>query len=159
LKACWLQDPPLEIIKLLVENGAYVNAQDNQGRTALLGACAGEGTLGEKGHGKSDAIKFLLEQGADVNIADKDGTTPLLMACTRSNARRGNNFTECLAGFFEHDEAISTEIVELLLEKGANVNAVNRDGAAPLSLARKKGDLAVVELLMEKGADCRVSYQ
>jgi ankyrin len=44
------------------------------------------------------------------------------------------------------------ETVELLIEKGASVNALTTDNATPLHLASKFGDLETVALLIEKGA-------
>ncbi|PVH69559.1 hypothetical protein DL98DRAFT_379282, partial [Cadophora sp. DSE1049] len=41
----------------------------------------------------------------------------------------------------------------LLLEKGANVNAADNDGAAPLLWASRKGHVEVIKLLLDKGAD------
>jgi hypothetical protein len=45
------------------------------------------------------------------------------------------------------------EIVELLLEKGAAINAQNRFGATPLMAAAANERKEVVKLLMERGAD------
>jgi hypothetical protein len=44
------------------------------------------------------------------------------------------------------------EAIELLIERGANVNAVNRDGATPLLVAAFLGQKKAVETLVEKGA-------
>jgi len=45
------------------------------------------------------------------------------------------------------------EIVKLLLQKKANVNAKSLDGRIPLFYAVANGHLEVVKLLLEKGAD------
>jgi ankyrin repeat protein len=44
-------------------------------------------------------------------------------------------------------------VVELLLEKGADVESKDSDGLTPLSWAARGGHEAVVKLLLEKGAD------
>jgi ankyrin repeat protein len=44
------------------------------------------------------------------------------------------------------------ETVELLIEKGASVNAVTTDNQTPLQLAYQRGYLETVALLIEKGA-------
>ena len=49
-----------------------------------------------------------------------------------------------------HDDA---EIAELLLRAGANVQAANRYGVTPLSLACTNGNGALVERLLKAGAD------
>jgi len=46
-----------------------------------------------------------------------------------------------------------TEIVQLLLEKGADVNAETNDGKTALMYAAAKGRTEIVQLLLEKGAD------
>jgi Ankyrin repeats (3 copies)/Ankyrin repeat len=45
------------------------------------------------------------------------------------------------------------EVVNLLLEKGAEVNARAKDGATPLHLAVKRGHVSVAKLLFTKGAN------
>jgi uncharacterized protein len=43
--------------------------------------------------------------------------------------------------------------IKPLLEKGADVNAVNRYKSTPLHLALGNGHVEVIDLLLEKGAD------
>ena len=45
------------------------------------------------------------------------------------------------------------EIVELLLKKGANVNAVDQNGCTPLHCAAHNGHKEIVELLLDTGAN------
>ena len=45
------------------------------------------------------------------------------------------------------------EAVQLLLEKGADINKVDNDGATPLISAAMSGHKDVVELLLAAGAD------
>lgn len=73
--------------------------------------------------------RVLLEAGADVEAPYREGNTALM---------------EALWGE-KH------QLVALLLEKGAKVNARNAFGATPLMLAT--GDLALVRLLLRHGAD------
>ena len=46
-----------------------------------------------------------------------------------------------------------TETVEMLMEKGADVNARNNDGWTALMMASNDGQTETVALLVEKGAD------
>ncbi|XP_012722102.2 ankyrin repeat domain-containing protein 17 [Fundulus heteroclitus] len=60
-----------KFIELLLQRGASVNCQDEDGRTALSYAC-------EKGY--LDAVKILVQNGADPEILDSWGNTPLMYA-------------------------------------------------------------------------------
>ncbi len=60
-----------EMVELLLENGANVNAQDAAGNTALMGVCF-------KGH--LDIAKILIDKGADVNISNHNQATALSFA-------------------------------------------------------------------------------
>ena len=55
----------------LLANGASIEAQDDQGRTALILACQ-EGAL--------DVARLLMASAADVNAATPDGSTSLMPA-------------------------------------------------------------------------------
>ena len=57
----------LETVKLLIENGADINAKDEDGYTVLMHASF---------NGYLEIVKYLIEKGANVN-EDKDGVTAL----------------------------------------------------------------------------------
>lgn len=57
----------LELVKLLIEAGADVNARTNEGDVPLLVAISN--------HSKRIS-KFLIEAGADVNIKNRCGNSP-----------------------------------------------------------------------------------
>lgn len=62
----------VESARMLIESGLDVNAQDNDGNTALSNAI-------RRGH--VQLAKLLLERGANIHLARKDGITPVLEAC------------------------------------------------------------------------------
>lgn len=53
-----------EIIKLLLDSGAHVNAEDSEGWTALHHASY---------HGHRGCVELLLDRGADINCRTKQG--------------------------------------------------------------------------------------
>ena len=78
------------------------------------------------------AVKRALTDGADPNAQDpQSGSTTLSIAALMGH----------------------TEVVALLLEHGAEVNAKSRDGGTPLHAAAFLGRVKTVKLLLEKGAD------
>ena len=66
----------VEILELLVTNGADINKQDDRGYSALH-ICAWENY--------ADCIPFLLSHGANVNAVTKSGQTPLALAEANEN--------------------------------------------------------------------------
>lgn len=114
----------IKVIELLLAGKADVNATDNQGYTPLHGAAS---------YGKSDTrkavVEVLLKSGANVNAkASRDGETPIHKAIARRDI----------------------EVVKLLVEYGADVNAISKSGVTSLYFAR--GSSAISELLKEHGA-------
>lgn len=143
----------LEIVELLITNGADVNIQNYRGDTALHLALSHENIIKKKiiYDNQFNTLKLLIDKSANVNIQNKDGNTPLHLAL--------NEFDENL------------EIIKLLIEKGADVNKKNIN-KSPLHLALTrisymgsdgKQDIynrfEIINLLIEKGADVRESIE
>lgn len=90
-------------------------------------------TLGAMAHeGFTDAARTFLNAGARVNEQGNTGLTPLMMAVT-SHAPRA-------------------EMMQLLIESGADVNIRDRQGRTALDWARMQGENNVAKLLREAGA-------
>ena len=82
--------------------------------------------------GNIEAVKQHLSAGADVNVKGDGGRTPLHEAA-----------------FNRHKE-----VVELLIDKDADVNAMDElEGLTPLHFAAVFGQKEIAELLIAKGAD------
>lgn len=82
--------------------------------------------------GNVDRVKILLEFNPDaVNFKDSEEKTPLHWA-VYNNQR---------------------DIINVLLEAGANVNVTEVIGITPLHYAAERGYVEVVELLLDAGAD------
>ena len=77
-------------------------------------------------------IRYLIENGADIHAATEDGVTPLHEAVCRLR---------------------SEALIELLLEKGAQVNTCSKSsGITPLMEAARQGNLFIADLLLKAGA-------
>lgn len=95
--------------------------------------------------GDLQLLQLLLEHGADPSIPTRDNVTPLMVAS-------GIGWVEGVT--YEWSREQTLEVVELLIELGADVNAQDTlDGRTALMGAAHKGHDEVVQLLVEHGAD------
>lgn len=69
----------VDMIKLLLDHGADINAQNADGSTALHLACISN----------SDVATYLVQRGADCEIEDANGMKPYYMGCYSCFAERG----------------------------------------------------------------------
>ena len=117
--------------------------------------------------GRDQYVDELIDVGADVDSLDDIRFTPLFEAARHghiSTARRllkaGANVNHrasehALSLTPLHLAAIggSTEAVSLLLEHGAQIDALGRTGATPAFWAMQEGNFDVVVQLLENGSD------
>lgn len=170
----------LEMSELLLNEGADVDAQTTDGRTALHCALKGD---------HDNVAQLLLSFGSDVEHQDKLKNRPLHVAATYNShrsvglllktsidrqatngygwepgtvaAREGS--TDVLRLLLqEHDNLMNSrflnavrhghvQIAELLLDRGAQVNGVA--GFHPLSEATDRDDENMAKMLLRRGAD------
>lgn len=138
----------IEIMKLLLQVGAKVDAADHNGMTYLVGygffdpnvagvlldaganvnAIDGKGEtalMKASGYGFKQAVKVLIEHHADVNLKDSKGRTALMHAA---------------AGRF-------SDAIPLLLESGADPTVRNNEGKTALDLADASNNLGAIAML------------
>ena len=155
----------LDIATFLLAKGADVNARTEDG-TALMKAVR---------RGNPEMVKLLLDAGADVNAKHRSGNTPIVMSADRSfpemNAKPSDPppvaSSEVMSlllakgadpnsigqyGRTALMEASSVTKVKLLLARGAQVNAKDETGATALTRAVERADVAIVEALLKAGA-------
>ena len=135
-----------DLVMVLLKHGAEPNValrapllmrQHNSGDAAL-----GNGATPLMRAAKAldlDVMKALLDHGADPSRAMPNGTTTLMVALTGRGARALTPDTPMF------------QAIRLLLDRGANVNAVGTNGATLLHQTLDRGP-AFVRMLVEKGA-------
>jgi ankyrin repeat protein len=143
----------LDVITLLVAKGADVNARYTKripprqaqgeinvppGATALYRAVRAIDFA---------SVKLLVDAGASPSLALNDGSTPL-MAAAGLGAPRGGDEEVTEAG----DRNDPVDVIKMLVDKGANVNAVNDLGMTPMHYAVQRGADRIVEYLASTGA-------
>lgn len=138
----------VEFIRELVRRGADVNARLERGRGGLGKYHTQGATAFLMASATADVpyMKLLIELGADPTIPNKDGCTPLIAAC---GIHVGSDQATEVAG--EEPEVL--EAVALLLQLGADVNAVDDNGETAMHGAALKNLPKVVQYLADHGAE------
>jgi ankyrin repeat protein len=132
------------IIMLLLRDGRVdINALDSDRWSALSYA------VRRRNHA---AVRRLLESGADAGIQHVDGVTPLNMAVAQGDEVIVRMFLKVTPRHRELCLAASTgraNIVQLLLDHGADINEEDYYGQTPLDRARKRGHVDIEEILLK----------
>jgi ankyrin repeat protein len=95
----------VDILELLIDNGANIHLVDGENRSLLHIACD---------NGDLALVKYLIDKGVSLKIQDKNGWTPLHIAC---------------------GPADDYELVHYLIQNGANPWACDVNQHTPLDLA------------------------
>ena len=118
---------------LLYDLGMDLQAKYFEKDDALLKLTAVESSSGSRSKSNiAFTVRYLLDQGANANARDSEEEGTALMKASSKGHR---------------------DIVQLLCERGADVNAKDKDGYTALHLAVEFGHIAVVELLLKQGAN------
>ena len=108
----------IEVMRLLLENGANPNIATVEGTTALMAASGMNWVTNQTyNHGEAaylEAIKLCLQKGADINAANSFGFTALHAAASRG----------------------WESVIQLLVDNGARMDAKDIAGRTPLVFAQ-----------------------
>lgn len=152
------QKGELATVQTLLSLGAQIEAVDNDKRTPLHAATM---------VGHSVVVSFLINQGANCQAQSSDGSSLLHHAASYGHTDLMQKLLEALPlellerGDSDGKTALhcamwqdpKPEIVRLLIDNGADVNAKNLFGFTPLHLAAQHGHLDSARLILAKGAD------
>ncbi len=130
----------LEALKKIVADGVSVDVVDSNGRTSLMHAAI---------DGKETVAKYLIDQGSKLNASDGNGYTALHFAAQDYRVAIATMLLDAGAGIDPQDSYGNTplwratfnsqgrgEMIKLLLARGAEKNLKNKNGKAPVDLAR-----------------------
>ena len=143
------------VVRAMLSRGAHLEAELDEGETALLVAAY---------HACPAITKLLLQQRAEVNTRRQDGATPLIMAANRGNAETalvllgakadvGATMNDGVSPLQRAADKGHAAVVTLLLRAGARVDHRTSNGISALWMAAKAGRAEVVSLLLEAKAE------
>ena len=142
----------IDTAKILIENGANINAVDIEGWSALSYAVnngdieiaklllenkakiKGELLLAIKSpivESRINIMKLLIDNKANINYTDENGFNPLNIAI----------------------ESGDMELTKFLITNGANVNSLMQDGVSLIGYAIAQNNMDLLQILIENGAN------
>ena len=133
-----------------METDVDINARNNWGDTPLLMAVG-------KNY-DSDIVARMIQNNSDINVCNNSGNTPLHLAVANDNRET----IELLLNKGANIHAVNNElvlngsnvdIVKLLLLKGTPLNQKNIDGDIPLHIAIRNKQEEAVKLLIDSDSD------
>lgn len=157
LTVAMLKNNLLSMKKLLSYSDTDVNCKDNQGRSLIVVAVD---TLSKTNF---EHIKFLLEdKNADPNVVDIQNRTALHYACTLDISNLVESDPRLTS---EHDQSkqeqlrqelteeystLQDDTINILLSKGAALNAADKENKTPFYLALENENFRVCQLLLQQ---------
>ena len=148
-----------EMVRALIQKGADINMRDSQKENPLLHAGA---------QGWLDILKLAIEAKADTTLTNRFGGISIIPAAERGyvetvrelltrtdiNVNHVNNlgWTALLEAIVLGDGGqAQQQIVQLLVDHGADVNIPDKDGVTPLRHARERGFMEIERILVKAG--------
>jgi ankyrin repeat protein len=145
-----------DYIRVLISEGADVNAKDNDGKTPLLLATSTDvikilRNAGARGPTQEEAVEAAVEATAKLRWVSED------MAALEQEFRVQVELDRKLLNAFPDrigGKSPRVEYIRRLISEGADVNAKNSKGWTPLIYAARNSESTeIVTLLIEAGAD------
>ena len=158
----------LEEVEALLNAGADPNLMGDNGPIVFRPYIYGP-KLVEQGGTRivsQEIVKALLNAGADPKATDRNGITLLTYAAMYDHTDIVNTLIDKGVDQHDMDEALdsavrrmSRNVLRLLLDAGANPNAINREGQTAFVSSIRHNDLEIIEALLNAGADINARDQ
>lgn len=152
------RDGDREQVRALIDAGADLDAQGDNGETPLITSIIGGHVL---------VASLLIDRGADIQARNKGGFTPLHAAAYANVVEiaekllsRGADVKDQMNKAGVTPLSVASEeghpgLVKVLIDHGADLEAGERNGYTPLTRALWRGQKEVVALLQKSGAKCQ----
>ncbi|VDI00857.1 Hypothetical predicted protein [Mytilus galloprovincialis] len=153
------KDGYVDYLKLILSSKECdVNRMNDRIETPLFLACQ---------HGKSKCVELLVASQCDINSSNVEGKSPLHIACSLQYADIVEIllYTDyCKIDYCDNDnntalmkscERCNTEIAQLLIFNGCNLNTTNVHGRTALHIASTIGTTEIVRLLISN--ECEIN--
>ena len=153
----------IDMMKLLIDNGANINYADENEFTPLNIAIE---------TGDMELTKFLITNGANVNSLMQDGVSLIVYAISQNNMdllqiliENGANVNNTTGDYWAGSPLITASrlgldnVVRILLSRNADINAVDMNGNTALHTAALNSQLSVIKLLLEKNPNLDIQNE
>lgn len=151
------------IVQFLLDQGADINAVDNYGYSALHNAST---------FGFVEIAELLIRKGAEVNLkavpldvftSDKTSSRVVRIKIKGEyenwNDDPGNPLSRmpsCGTPLHNAVYKADTNMIELLISQGADINLINAHGMSALHCAASQKKIGIIKLLLSKGAGINI---
>ncbi|MDR3281237.1 MAG: ankyrin repeat domain-containing protein [Synergistaceae bacterium] len=155
----------IDILRALVEGGADVNDRTKGGATPLFSSSLFADASDRSRTGTTplmiasffaepESVKFLIGMGADIHARNANGDTALIMAAIDRSAGTFVKFLRNAgAGAPVYGDKKAEDVVKILIDSGAELNARNFKDKSALMAAMEGGNLTIAKILLAAGAD------
>lgn len=162
LYSCWHSQP--SSLETLKKHSASVLDVNKEGNNCFHMVVSKQNPSGDS----IDVLDSLLGYGAKINHVNHNGHSPLYIACLEQNFKHSKHLLDKGADINQQStltrgtalmEACckpNTEIVEMLLQRGADTTLTNNHGLTALALACMDNNLENVKALIRNGATVSV---
>ena len=139
-----------EAVEDLIDHGADMNAKNDLGETVLMYATEG---------GHITTAQLLIDHGAEVNAKDNIGQNVLMHAASYPYEIEINHLKNWgdlsnrdIASLIERERKAShTEVVQFLIDSGADLNMKTNYGITPLMVLSEYGYTEIVQSILASG--------